>query len=66
LPFSYLPSNYLRAPDRGIPGTSDAKTFSQWRDVRVVEIRSAVHFMFYDNPLAAYEAIGAFVLRIND
>ena len=30
-------------------------------DVHVAEIPSAAHFLFYDNPVATYEAIGAFV-----
>jgi pimeloyl-ACP methyl ester carboxylesterase len=30
-------------------------------DVRVVEIPSAGHFLFYDNPVATFQAIGAFV-----
>jgi pimeloyl-ACP methyl ester carboxylesterase len=30
-------------------------------DVQVVEIGSAAHFLFYDNPVAAYQTIGAFV-----
>jgi pimeloyl-ACP methyl ester carboxylesterase len=30
-------------------------------DVQVVEIQSAAHFLFYDNPVAAYQTIGAFV-----
>jgi pimeloyl-ACP methyl ester carboxylesterase len=30
-------------------------------DIRVVEIPSAGHFLFYDNPIATYEAIGDFV-----
>jgi pimeloyl-ACP methyl ester carboxylesterase len=30
-------------------------------DVHVVEIPSAAHFLFYDNPVATFQAIGAFV-----
>ena len=30
-------------------------------DVLVVEIPSAAHFLFYDNPVATFQAIGAFV-----
>jgi hypothetical protein len=30
-------------------------------DIHVAEIPSAAHFLFYDNPVATYEAIGAFV-----
>ena len=30
-------------------------------NVRVVEIPSAGHFLFYDNPIAVYQAMGYFV-----
>jgi pimeloyl-ACP methyl ester carboxylesterase len=30
-------------------------------DVRVAEIQLAAHFLFYDNPVTAYQTIGAFV-----
>jgi pimeloyl-ACP methyl ester carboxylesterase len=35
-------------------------------DVRVVEVPDSGHFLFYDNPVDTYDAIGAFVTEIGE